>query len=348
MNEAIHKITLADLARELHLTPSTVCRALNDHPAISPATKQAVRQLAQLRQYQPNRIASSLRLGKSRVLGVLIPSAEINFFGSVVHGIEKVARKNDYNVLIYQSNEEEETERRGINTFMLSRVGGVIASLSKETLHLHHFQELKRSGIPLVLVDRVSDSLGVPAVVIDDYKGAFKATTHLLEQGCRRVAHIAGQQQAAPFSKRLKGYVDALKKFGLPVQEDLIVYSQVTVESGRECMNHLLWLSQPPDAVFAAEDFTALGAIQALKAAHKNIPNDVAIVGFANEDFGQYITPALSTVDQQPTLMGEAAAELFFQLSAKDNFYRKKPVKKILEPVLICRASSQKRFKKPG
>ena len=340
MHESIHRTTIADLARELHLTPSTISRALNDHPAISVQTKKAVQQLAQLRHYQPNRIAASLRLGKSRILGVLIPSAEINFFGSVIHGIENVARQHDYNVLIYQSNEEEEFERRGVQTFLRSRVACVLASLAKETTDLQHYTELRRRGVPLVLFDRASDQLDVPSVVVDDYKGAHEATLHLARQQSRRIAHIAGQQHVPIFRTRLQAYRDALQKLQFPPDESLIAYGQVTIASGYECMQQLLALPQPPDAVFAVEDFTALGAMQALKDAGKRIPRDVAIIGFANEAFGRYITPPLSTVDQQTIRMGEAAAQLFFEYAEEGTFYQRPPKKVVLEPVLVYRQSS--------
>lgn len=340
MTESIRKTTITDLARELQLTPSTVSRALNNHPAISTHTKQLVQTLAQQRHYQPNRIASSLRLGQSRILGVLIPSAEINFFGSVIHGIENVARQNDYSVLIFQSNEDEHFEQQGVQTFLRSRVSCVLASLAKETTHLQHFTELKRRGVPLVLFDRVSDELDVPSVVVNDYKGALLATLHLVAQGCRRIAHIGGQQHVPIFHTRLQGYRDALKKAGLTDDEELVVYGQVTIESGYQCMRQLLELPEPPDAVFAVEDFTALGAMEALKEAGMRIPEDVAIIGFANEAFGKYITPSLSTVDQQTIRMGEEAARLFFEYAAKGPFYESPARKVVLDPVLIYRNSS--------
>lgn len=343
MKETAAKATIQDIARELNVTASTVSRALNDHPAISAATKNAVSRTAKKLDYQHNKIASSLRLGKTKIIGVIIPSAEINFFGSVVHGIEKVASEMDYNVLMYQSNEVIDYEKKGVETFLRSRVDGVLASLSKETTNLDHYLKIKQRGIPLILFDRANDKLGVPSVVIDDYKGAFNATKHLIEQGCRRIAHIAGQQHVMIFNERLKGYADALRQHNIGINEDLIVYGKVTIDSGRECMNQLLSLKEKPDGVFAVEDFTALGAMQALKNAGKKIPDEVAIIGFANEAFGEYISPSLSTVDQQTIKMGEEAARLFFKLSANNNFYQTKPYKQVLEPVLIYRASSLKK-----
>jgi LacI family transcriptional regulator len=343
MNEKFIKATISDIARELNVTASTVSRALNGHPSISDATKKAVHRMAKKLDYQHNKIASSLRLGKSRIIGVIIPSAEINFFGSVVHGIEKVADEKDYNVLMFQSNEQAEHEIRGVHTFLRSRVDGILASLSKETTGLEHFRKIKKQGVPLVLFDRVSDQLQVPSVVIDDYKGAYKATEHLIQQGCRRIAHIGGPQHVTIFNTRLRGYLDALRTYDLPVLESRIIHGKVSIASGRACMRTLLSQHDKPDGVFAVEDFTALGAIQAIKESGLSIPDEIAVIGFANEAFGQYITPSLSTVDQQTIRMGEEAARLFFDWHSSGEFYHMAPKKKVLEPVLIYRESSMKK-----
>jgi LacI family transcriptional regulator len=341
MQETITRFTIRDIARHLNVTASTVSRALNDHPAISAGTKQAVQLEAHRLHYRHNKIASSLRLGKSRIIGVVIPSAEINFFGSVVHGIEKIASENDYNVLIYQSSELSEIEKKGIDTFLRFRVDGVLASISKQTTDLSHYNEIRKRGVPLILFDRASDELHVPSVVIDDFKGALLATEHLIRQGCKRIAHIAGQQHVNIFHQRLLGYKAALRQYELPVDESLIVFGDVSIESGKRCMLELLHSDNPPDAVFAVEDFTALGAMETLKANNKKIPDEVALIGFANEHFGEYITPSLSTIDQQTIRMGETAAEMFFSMSDENNFYRNIP-KVMLEPKLIVRQSSLK------
>lgn len=338
----MERVTINDIARELKVTAATVSRALNDHPAISESTKALVKAKAEKMNYRQNRIASSLRSGKSHIWGVLIPSAQINFFGSVVHGIEKFASKNGYSTLLYQSEELREYEVKGLDTFLRSGVDGIIASIARETTNYDHFLEIKKKGIPMVFFDRTNDELGIPAVVIDDYKGAFEATEHLIEQGCKRIAHIGGPAHSDIFVARRKGYVDALLKHGLEVADTLILTGQLSVESGRECMNVLIHLAHPPDGVFAVEDFTALGAIQALKSNRIKIPEEVSIIGFANEEFGKYITPDLSTVDQQTVKMGEEAAGLLMRLSKQNNFYKEPSQKIILEPQMIFRESSQK------
>lgn len=339
-SESISKVTISDIARALNVTAATVSRALNNHPRISEPTRKLVRDMAEKLNYQPNKIASSLRLGRSNIIGVIIPSAEINFFGSVVHGIEKVANENNYSVLIYQTNELYEYEKRGIQTFLRSQVAGVIASISKETINLDHFLEVKRRGVPLVLFDRVSEVLGVSSVMVNDYSGAFAATKHLIEQGCKRIAHIGGQQHVNIFNQRLKGYIDALNVHNIPLNDDLIVYGKVSIESGRACMQKLLDGPGKPDGVFAVEDFTALGAMQVIKEAGKKIPDEIALIGFANESFGEYLTPTLSTVNQQTVSMGEAAAQLFFEDSGRGVLSKNGPHKLVLDTELICRQSS--------
>ncbi len=340
MSETISKVTIADIARALNITAATVSRALNNHPGIKEDTKKKVRETAMRLNYQPNKIASSLRLGRSHIIGVIIPSAEISFFGSVVHGIEKIANENNYNVLIYQTNELFEFEKKGVQTFLQSRVDGVLASISKETINLDHYNEIKKRGVPLILFDRANDQLGVSSVVVNDYAGAFEATRHLIAQGCRRIAHIGGQQHVSIFNQRLKGYIDALNVHNMPLDDDLILYGKVSIDSGRECMNRLLSLPAPPDGVFAVEDFTALGAVQAIKQAGVRIPEEIAIIGFCNEVFGEFLTPSLSTVNQQTVRMGEEAAKLFFEGLRKREGYAQPPRKLVLEPEIICRQSS--------
>ena len=317
MSESISKVTITDIARELNITAATVSRALNDHPAIKEATKKAVKEAAKKLNYQPNKLASSLRLGKSNIIGVIIPSAEINFFGSVVHGIEKVANENDYNVLIYQTNELYEYEKKGVQTFLRSQVDGVLASISKDTINLDHYLEIKKRGVPLILFDRVSDALDVSSVVVNDYVGAFEATRHLIKQGCRRIAHIGGQQHVTIFNQRLKGYIDALNVHNIPVNDDLIVYGKVSIESGKECMKKLLEEEDLPDAVFAVEDYTALGAMQAIKAAGKKNSRRYSDHRFCQRSVWRIPYPILIHRKPANCLYGRGSSPLVFRRHSK-------------------------------
>ncbi|ALJ00951.1 LacI family DNA-binding transcriptional regulator [Rufibacter tibetensis] len=345
------RTTIHDIARELNTSSSTVSKALNDHPSISAATKELIKAAAQNLNYRQNRLASSLRSGRTNIIGILIPSSEIGFFGGVVHGIEKIARSNGYNILLFQSSDTGEYEVEGVETLLQTSVDGIIASIAKDTPTLDHFFDVKKRKVPLILFDRVKDELNSPSVVVDDYKGAFMATEHLIQQGYTNIAHISGPQHIKIFNDRLCGYVDALKMNNLPVNDDLIQYGRNSIESGRFSAERLLGRNKDMDAIFAVEDFTALGALQYLKQNGIKMPEKIGMIGFGNESFSPYVTPSLSTIDQQPARMGEEAFNLFLEAMAKKTAgnngsaveeVEEEPKKIVLEPVLIVRESSVK------
>ena len=333
-------VTIADIAKKLNTTSATVSRALNNHPAISDRTKKNVLRVAGKLNYRRNNIASSLRLNKTGIIGVIVPSAEINFFGSVVHGIESIANQNGYNVLIYQSNESWEHEQKGIETFLNARVDGIMVSMAKETIDYTHFINAKKAKVPIVFFDRANDDLKIDSVVIDDHKGAYIATQHLIEQGYSRIAHISGPLHISIFKARLEGYKAALKANGKKFDKNLVIKGDVSIDSGREAIQQLLKLSDPPDAVFAVEDFTALGAIKELKQRNISIPKDFGVIGFANENFGEHITPSLSTIDQQTVKMGKEAFSLMIKLIENKGRKGNGMQKIILAPIPIFRNSS--------
>lgn len=335
-------VTITDIARELNTTAATVSRALNNDPSISQKTKKLVTETAERLNYKRNKVASSLRLGKTGIIGVIVPSAEINFFGSVVHGIESIANENGYNILIYQSNESWEHEKKGIETFLSARVDGIMVSIAKNTNDYSHFLNAQKAKMPLVFFDRVNDDLNIDSVTINDYKGAYLSTQHLLDEGYTRIAHISGPQHLKIFNDRLRGYMDALEANGIGIDPALVYHGDVSIESGKAAVAHFLASAFPPDAIFAVEDFTALGAIKELKENNIRIPEDVGIIGFANETFGEHITPTLSTIDQQTVVMGKEAFTLLVQLiNQKKN--ETKPVRRtVLEPIPVFRKSSSR------
>lgn len=297
--------------------------------------------MAQKLDYRQNKIASSLRSGRTNTIGVIIPSAELHFFGSVIYAIEQVMNRNNYTVLLYQSNESFEHEKKGIETFLQLHVDGIIASIALETSTYDHFTEVKRREIPLILFDRTTDALEVPSVSIDDYRGGYLATEHLIKQGYKRIAHITARQQIRIFTERLNGYKDAIRDHGLILDDTLVVNGDVSIESGAICTEQLLNLPDRPDAIFAVEDFTAMGAIQKLKSSGIRVPQQFGVIGFANEAFSAYITPSLSTIDQQTKKMGETAARLFLKMIENKNSISDNHIV-ILDPMLIQRHSSQK------
>lgn len=335
------KATIRDIAQELGIAPATVSRALSDHPEISQATKKKVKAVAKRMNYRTNKIASSLRSGKTKVIGVLIPTAEHLFFGSVIHGISNLASKKGYDVLIYQSNESEEFEKKGIETFVDAQVDGILVSVSKNTLDYSHFERVQKLGIPIAFFDRTYDNMEISSVCIDDYMGGFMVTESLIKSGYRRIAHISGPQHIKAFSDRLKGYQNALNKYKLEFDEKLVFSGDVSIEAGREGVRYLLKLEEKPDAIFAVEDFTALGALKELKELKIKVPEEVGIFGFCNDLFGEHITPSLSTVDQKTTEMGEEAFNLLLEFIHKPE--KKSTVqRRVLIPGLIVRESSSR------
>ncbi len=339
------KITIKHLAEELNITTATVSRALNNHPRISAATKKTVLALADKMNYRRNRIASSLRSGKTHTIGVIIPSAEINFFGSVVHGIESIANERGYNILLYQSNELADYEQRAIDTFSDVQVDGVLASIAKGTYDIAHYLSLKKKGIPLVFFDRSIDMVNIPSVVVNDFKGGCMATEHLLQQGYRRIAHISGQQHLKIFKDRLEGYKYALHAAGMEIEESLIYKGDVSIQAGKDAMEYYYSLPQPPDGIFAVEDFTALGVIKAAREKNIKIPDELGVIGFANESFDEHITPSLSSIDQQTVLMGREAFKLLLDQIYEKDLHHHKKVSVTLEPVPVFRQSSAREKK---
>lgn len=332
------KTTIHDIARELGVSASTVSRALNDHPNISSETKKKVNKLAEKLQYQPNNIAAALRKGISNIVGIIVPEVNRNFFSSVIKGIEEMLNKDGYNVIICQSNDSLSKETASIKSLLNLQVDGIIASYAKETVTFDHYREVIKKGIPLVLFDRSDESLPVGSVVIDDFLGAFKATEHLIEQGCKRIVHFCGPQNVSIYRERRRGYIEALLRHDIPLRDELILSSNLKYESGQEHAKEMLQFSEMPDGVFSASDYSAIGAMTTMKAAGKSIPRDIAFVGFSNEPFTSFVDPALTTIDQFSNRMGEYAARIYLEHKSNPSGFI--PGKTVLMPELIVRASS--------
>ena len=335
------KTTIKDIANVLGITPSAVSKALNDHPRISDKTKMAVLQIAKNLDYQPNHLASALRKGKSNLVGVIIPKANSHFFSSIIEKIEDLLNEKGYNVIITQSNESYEKECKSIDALLYTQVDGIIASMANETVELDYYEKIKSKGIPLILFDRGENDLNVDYVGIDDYLSSQMVIEHLVNQGCKRIAHIAGFSHTRIYKNRIRGYRDTLKTFGLPVEDSLIIESNLRIEDGRKIMKQLLKLKERPDAVFAAGDYAALGALQVMQENNIDVPNDIALVGFSNEPFTSLVTPSISSIEQHSEQIGQIAAETLLKRIETKN----KNVglnKLILKPELIIRDSSKK------
>ena len=341
-----NQVTIKDIARELGISPSTVSRALKDHPDISPETKKAVNELAEKLNYQPNVVALSLRQSKTNTLGVIIPEIVHFFFSTVISGIEDVAYSAGYNVILTQSNESLQREITDMKALFNSRVDGMLISLSRETATFDHIESMLAKGVPMVFFDRVFDHPNSSKIIVDDFSGAKEATLHLIDQGCKRVAHIEGSPNLVITKQRLEGYLEAHNERGIKVDKSLIFpCPEATIEAGKTVMHQILEGGNPPDGVFATNDPVAMGAMQAIREKGLKIPNDIAVVGFSNWLFSSMMDPPLSSVDQPGFEMGQEATKLLIrqiELKSKDNV-DPQPETKILKTRLVVRESSKKK-----
>ncbi|MFA8433068.1 MAG: LacI family DNA-binding transcriptional regulator [Marinifilaceae bacterium] len=308
------EVTIHDIAKALKVSGSTVSRALNNNPRISEKTRKAVREMAEQLGYQPNAIASNLRNSRTNTIGVIIPKVSRYFFSSAITGIEEHARERGFNVIICQSNDIKEREADCTQTLFASRVDGVISSVSLDSENYDHYKVFTNKNIPLVFFDRICDEIETSKVVVDDFKGGFLAAEHLINKGCKRIAHIGGPQHLNLYINRLQGYLKALRKHKLPVEQELMIFNNLNREEGFEAAEKLFSLPNPPDAIFAANDTTALSVMLHAKERGIKVPEELAVVGFSNEPFSEYITPSLSTVEQSGFEVGHKATELLLDM----------------------------------
>jgi LacI family transcriptional regulator len=332
------QVTIKDIARELGLSVSTVSRALKDHPDISIKTRKAVKQLANLLGYRPNRIALNLKNSKTNTIGLIIPVIEHNYFSSIVSGIEEVAYENDYYVMMFQSSESYMREVLNTQAVATNRVDGVLASFSKETRDFSHFKQLIDYEIPLVLFDRVNESLNVDTVVCDDFHGAYSAVTHLIERGCKNIALFTSPRHMSISQNRHDGYKKALEDHGLPYKTEL-VYACDTYEDAIKISQSILKKLDKPDGVFAVNDPTALGVMKVAKMQGIKIPETLKIVGYENSKSSMMCNPELTTVDQFGYELGKKAITLLLsRINAQSGSHKTENV--VIKPKLIVRRSS--------
>ncbi|MCK5823046.1 MAG: LacI family DNA-binding transcriptional regulator [Bacteroidales bacterium] len=333
-------ITIKDIAKELNISPSTVSRALTDHPNISAKTKLAVNKLAKKLHYKPNAVALSLRNKKTNTIGLVIPGIVHHFFSSVISGIEDYANDKHFNVMICQSNESYEKEIVGVQTLIDSRVDGLIVSMSKKTNKFEHFKSIAEYGLPLVFFDRVCEEIETDRVIVDDKKGAFEAVEYLISAGCKRIAHLCGPQGLSISQNRLKGYLQALEHHNIPQDNNLIIDCD-TYEKALECTDELLSLKNPPDGIFAVNDLTAVGAMKIIKNHGLKIPEDISIIGFTNDVVASFVDPSLTSVNQKGYEMGKTAAGLLIN-RINNNEENYSAITKIIKTNLVIRNSTKK------
>ncbi len=336
----VHQITIKDVARELGISVSTVSRALKDHPDISPETKRLVREMVDKLKYRPNAIALSLRKRHTKTIGVIVPEIVHHFFSSVISGIDEAAMEAGYNVMFFQSNESYEREVRNVQSLIDSRVDGVLVSVAKGSKKFGHLRQFLENDIPMVFFDRACDDISADRVVVDDFEGAFNAVDYLIKTGCRRIAHYTCPAHLQIAYLRKRGYISALEKHGLPVDDSLIVYCD-NYDCALSVTKQIMEMPHPPDAFFTTNDETAVGALNALKRMGLRVPEDVSLVGFTDGLVSTVTDPLLTTVSQHGIEIGRKAASILLKRILDDN-ETFDPITEVVKTDLVIRNSTKK------
>lgn len=306
------QITIKDIAHALNVSPSTVSRALKNNPDISLETRDLIHAYAREHNYKPNIQAVNLRAGRSNTIGVIVPQIVHYFFSCVLSGIEQASSEAGYNIIVAQSNESYEQEVKIVHSFLAARVCGVITSLAKETSHYEHYQELLDNNISIVFYDRICTGIKTERVVVDDYASSFAAVEYMIRTGCKRIYFYASSPHLEITKNRRNGYLDAMKKYKIPVDNSMIILCD-TRERAVAITPDLLKSPERPDGFFAINDETAAGILHACKAAGIKVPDEVSICGFTNGDIAQNTDPKLTTVEQYGEEIGRSAFNLLYE-----------------------------------
>lgn len=335
-----HQVTMKEIAKKLGVSVSTVSRALKDSPELHEETKRKIVETAKEMNYQPNLLAQSLRISRTKTLGVIVPEITSHFFASCISGIQDFANKRGYNVMICQSNESIDQEIANIKTLVASQVDALMISLSRETNHYEHLFELYNREIPFVLFDRVQEDIPVSKVTFNDAGGAYQVTNHLLESGCRSIVYISGPEDLYISKKRKEGYLKALKEFGIKENPNFIKVTDLTEADNIRIAKEIASMDPLPDGVFCMIDPVAVDVLTYWKSIGLKVPEQIALAGFTNNPTSAVVEPPLTTVSQPGYEMGKlAVSHLLDQL---DGLVSDDPISIVLDTTLVPRKSSQR------
>lgn len=330
------KVTIHDISKALNIDSSTVSRALNDSPRVTENTKAKILKMANELGYKRNSLASNLRTQKTNTIGVVVPKISRNFFSNVIAGIEDTAYKYGYNVIICQSLESIDREKKILDTLLANRVDGVLISISMQTTTFNHLKTFKDHDTPIVYYDRPCSFGGYSSVSIDDFEASYKATSHLISQGCKCIAHFGGPQEIELYQNRKNGYKKALKDNNILYEEELCLITKLSEQDGIDMAKKIL-LMDGVDGIYSANDTSAISAIKYIKSKGLKIPKDIAIVGFNNDPISSVIEPPLTTINQPDFVMGKHAIKLLLDQISSEVLQQEKLV---LSSELIIRNSS--------
>jgi LacI family transcriptional regulator, galactose operon repressor len=335
------EITIYDIADKLNISIATVSRALKDDPVVNKKTKKKIFELAEELGYRSNHFARNLRNQRTETIGVIVPRLNSYFMSTVIAGIENVANREGYNLIISQSSESEQKEKMSAKTMFNNRVDGLLVSLSYDTNDISHFDRFSRKKIPVIFFDRVEENENFTNVLIDNKKASYEATMHLLAQGCKRIVHVTAKPKRNVYVDRLNGYKKALAENNINFRDDYLIIGNLSLEAGIDAAQEILKMDPLPDGVLVANDNCAVGCILSLKEAGIRIPEDIAVAGFNNDPVSKVIEPNLTTINYPGYEMGEVAARnLINHLNGTHLIHSTNTI--VLRSELIVRASSQR------
>jgi LacI family transcriptional regulator len=338
-------VTIKDIARELGISKSTVSRALHNSTDINADTKKRVIETAERLNYVPNPMAVSLLKSRSYSIGVIVPDISNPFFSLIFASIDNAAYDRGYHVMLFQSHDSIERERTIVRHAYNQRLDGLIVSLAGQTDETEHFEQLYQKGFPLVFFDRIPNEMDAPSISVDDFEGAYLATQHLIEQGCRRIAHIGGPTNLTISRRRLQGFRTALLEHNIPIINELTVSGSYNIEEGMRLTGQLLDQPNRPDGIFAASDRIGFGAHRAIRERGLSMPQDVALIGFSDLPMDLLLDPPLSSMAQPVLEMGKVAVDMMIDIMSNEAL-RSRPIRHVLKTTLMARGSSV-RTKKP-
>jgi LacI family transcriptional regulator len=337
------EITIYDIAKHLNISATTVSRGLKNHPAINKNTRKKIFDTAEELGYRSNLFASSLRSKKTHTLGVIVHKLNSYFVATVLAGMEDIANREGYNLIISHSLESVEKEIANSRTMFNKRVDGLLVSLAYDTDTIDHFEPFFKKRIPVIFFDRTYDHPDSISVVIDNYKSAYNITKHLIENGCRKIMHLGGNMNRNVYADRFKGYKQALQDHRINFDEKLLIICKLDEEAGTKAADQILTMGDDrPDGVFSANDMAAVHCMIKLKEAGIKIPDDIAFAGFNNDTICKIIEPNLTTINYSGYEMGEAAAtSMINYLTGVSNIKTTNTI--ILRSEMIIRQSSLKK-----
>jgi LacI family transcriptional regulator len=331
--------TIVDIANALNVSPSTVSRALKDHPYISQATKDKVKKMAARLGYRRNTLAAGLRNRHSNIIGLVVPRISMYFQSSIITAIQNTIHNMGFDLIICQSNDSYSLEVEVVNALYGSRVEGLIASCTMYTTDFSHFRVFTENHIPLVFYDRVPKDFPAQIVRGDDFQGGYQGGKYLVERGCKDIAYINGVLSCNIYQDRLAGLKAALREARISLKKNRTFIHELTVANAEKTCKQIFARQPYPDAVFCANDTTALAVHKYVRGLGLKIPRDVKILGYSNDPRSEIISPALSSIEQFPAEMGVRIANAILELISAKNHPRK-PVEIITPVKLVARETT--------